>query len=99
MSDTSTDDSEQDEKDWQEYQQNEIDGAKEDIEDRLEHISGRVQDGVLDGEMLNERQNKRLQAYLEGYADALQYSKRRVERIDNLVRYVDPATDHPRADR
>ena len=76
------------EKDWVQYQQTEIDEATEEIEDRLRHISGRVQDGILDGDMVNEHQNKRLKAYLEGYADALQYSKRRVERIDNLVEYA-----------
>jgi len=85
---TMTDQNEEDWTDWIEYQDTEIDEAQEEIENRLRHINGRVQDGMLDGEMLNEHQNKRLQAYMEGYADALQYAKRRVERIDNLVKYA-----------
>ena len=78
-----------DDQDWYQYQQNEIDGAKENIEDRLEHVAGRVYDGLLDGEKLNEHQNSRLEAYLEGYADGLDYAHDQVERIDNLVKYVD----------
>jgi hypothetical protein len=79
-------------RDWHEYQQNEIDEAYDDINDRLNHLSGRVQDGMLDGELLNEHQNKRLQAYMEGYADALQYAQRRVERIENLAQYAQEDT-------
>jgi len=84
---------EHDDKDWEQYQQNEIDGAAEDIETRLNHISGRVQDGIIDGELLNEHHNQQLKAYIEGYADALDYAHGRVERIDNLMRYATDGDD------
>lgn len=70
---------------WVEYQQNEIDGALDNIDDRLDHVTGDVGKGLLDGVKLRERQNDRLQAYLEGYADALNYSGRQVETIKNLA--------------
>jgi len=75
--------------DWIEYQDNEIAEAQEDIEDRLQHLTGRVRDGMLGGECLQEHENSRLEAYLQGYADALQYASGRVERIDNLVKYAE----------
>lgn len=77
--------------DWFEYQQNEIDEAKEDIEDRRDHLTDYRGDGLLDGEFANERDNKQIKKYLEGYADALDYAAERVEYIDNLVRYVEEA--------
>jgi hypothetical protein len=86
-------DTESEKKTWQEYQQTEIDEAKEEIEDRIEHIGGRVQQGILDGVMLDQPHNDRFQAYLEGYIDALRYSKSRVERIRNLVKYAESAAD------
>jgi len=75
-------------KDWVEYQQTEIDEAKEEIGTRLEHIASTVADGLLDGEEIQEHQNSRIEAYLEGYADALEYAAGRVERINNLAKYA-----------
>lgn len=77
---------------WIEYQQNEIDGAKEEISDRMEHLTGRVSHGILEGEFIQENQNERAEAYLEGYGDALEYAVTRVEKIDNLVKYAESAT-------
>ena len=103
--DTSTDDTEQDGEDledWIEYQQNEIDGAKEDIENRREHIGNYRQNGLLDGDFVNHRDNEEMKYYLQGYADALEFASERITRIDNLVKYaerhIEPDTersDHP----
>lgn len=80
--------------DWIEYQDNEIQGAKENLQDRLNHIqSDAVVSGVLDGENIQGHGNERLEAYLEGYVDALGYSVECVERIDNLVKYVENHID------
>lgn len=76
---------------WIEYQQNEIDGAKDDIGDRIQHIASRAGHGILEGEFIQEHQNDRAEAYLEGYADALEYAATRVEKIDNLVKYAESA--------
>ena len=75
--------------DWIEYQQNEIDKAKSDIEDRRDHLGDYRQDGLLDGEFVNYRDNEHLKHYLQGYADALDFAAERVEYIDNLVKYVE----------
>jgi hypothetical protein len=86
----STDDIEQ-EQDWVKYQQSEIDETKEEIGTRLEHIASTYHDGLLEGEKLQEHQNSRIEAYVEGYADALEYAAGRVERIDNLAKYAQKA--------
>lgn len=70
------------------YQQTEIDTAKANIEDRLEHISGRVRFGILQADKLQEHQNQRVEAYLEGYADALAYAAREVDQIQNIVEHL-----------
>ena len=75
--------------DWIEYQQNEIDKAQSDIEDRRNHLGDYRQDGLLDGDFANHRDNEHLKHYLQGYADALDFAAERVEYIDNLVKYVD----------
>jgi len=77
--------------DWIEYQQNEIDKAKDDIEDRRDHLGDYRQDGLLDGQFVNSTGNQELKMYLEGYADALDFAAERVEYIDNLVKYVESA--------
>ena len=96
--DQSTDDIGQD---WVKYQQTEIDGRKEEIGTRLEHIASTVHGGLLEGEKLQEHQNSRIEAYLEGYADALEYAAGRVERIDNLAKYAweaEPPSDNSETD-
>ena len=85
-----------DEMDYEQHQQNEIDGAKADIEDRRDHLGDYRQNGLLDGDFVNDRENERLKAYLQGYADALDFAAERVGRIDNLARYAmeaEPPTD------
>jgi len=85
------------EQDWVKYQQTEIDGTTEEIGTRLEHIASTVHDGLLEGKKLQEHQNSRTEAYLEGYADALEYAAGRVERIDNLAKYAreaEPPSDN-----
>lgn len=79
----------------EEYQQTEIDEAKDAVTERLQHVTGPWGHGLLDGERLNEHQNDRAEAYLEGYADALDFAEHRIDAIDNLVRYVDADPDEP----
>ena len=86
--------------DWVEYQQNEIDKAKDDIEQRRKHLGNYRQDGLLDGDFVNTHDNKLIKHYLQGYADALEYAAERVEYIDNLVKYVENARSvEPGSDR
>lgn len=73
-----------------EYQQNEIDGALDAIQGRLDHISTQRGPGLLNGVKLREHQNDRLEAFLEGYCDALNFAASEVENISNLVKYVHP---------
>lgn len=76
------------EMDWEQYQQNEIDGAKADIEGRRDHLGDYRQNGLLDGEFVNQHDNSQFKAYLQGYADALDFAAERVDRIDNLAEYA-----------
>lgn len=71
-----------------EFQQNEIDSAEEAIGERIKHVAGTVDHGLLEGSLLQEHQNDRAEAYLEGYADALEFAAREVECIQNLVGHV-----------
>lgn len=73
---------------WVDYQQTEIEGALDAIDGRLEHVTGDIGKGLLDGVKLREHQNDRLQAYLEGYADALNYAGGQVEDVSNLAEYA-----------
>lgn len=77
---------------WIEYQQNEIDGAHERIKDRMAHVSGAVENGILTATHVQEHQNDRLEAYLQGYSDALEFAASEVSRIENLVKYAESAT-------
>jgi hypothetical protein len=77
-----------DAEEWIDIQQKEIDNAAEDLSDRRGHITGRVRDGLLDGDGVKHHENKRIEAYLQGYADALEFASRRVGRIDNRVKYA-----------
>lgn len=74
--------------DWIGYQDNEIDGAKDAIGERIKHLAGTVDNGILQGTLIDERQNTRLKAYLEGYTDALEYAASEVDHIDNLAKYA-----------
>lgn len=71
-----------------EYQENEIELAHSHVNDRMEHLAGRVSDGILNGEMMNEHHNRRTKAYLEGYADALKYAAREIDSIQNMTEYL-----------
>jgi len=73
---------------WIEYQQNEIDGAKNNIQQRQRHVSGEVGYGILSSSIVNDHQHSQTKAYLEGYADALEFALNEVERIDNLAKYA-----------
>lgn len=72
----------------QEYQENEIDTALSNVNDRMEHLSGRVSRGILNGELIQEHQNRRLEAYLEGYADALEFAAHEIDSIQNMAKYL-----------
>jgi len=80
--------SEQDPSEWIEYQQNEIDGAKEAIIDRRAAVSDKVEHGLLEGSFITEHDNTKLKAYLEGYSDALEFAANEVDRIENLAKYA-----------
>lgn len=76
-----------DPEDWVEFQQNQIDEAAEEIDERRQHIGEKFSDGILNGGHLNSGRSD-LQAYLEGYADGLGYAQNRVTSIDNLAKYL-----------
>lgn len=81
------------EMDWVQYQQNEIDGAHDQIKDRMAHVAGTVDNGILTSTHVQEHQNDRLEAYLEGYSDALEFAAKEVGQIDNLVKYAESAAE------
>ena len=85
--------------DWVEYQQTEIDEAAEAIGTRAAAVASDYSHGLLSGEFLADRENARLEAYLQGYADALEYASTEINDIDNLVQYaIDHAAEAEEAD-
>lgn len=74
------------------YQRNEIEKAKEQIGQRQIHISSAT-NGILLGDELSNHENQRLQAYLQGYADALEFASAQVDSINNLAKYAFEAGD------
>ena len=74
--------------DWVDYQQTEIDKAIEKLEERHQHITSEIPGGLLYGEYMQERQHNQFRAYLQGYADGLQFAIDTADGIDNLVQYA-----------
>lgn len=74
--------------DWIEYQQTEIDEAADAIDARHEAVASDYNRGLLTGGHITDHENKRFKAYLQGYADALEFAAAEVDGIENLTKYA-----------
>ena len=87
---------ERDPAEWIDYQQTEIDDAAAAIDARHEAVASDYNRGLLTGGHITDHENKRFKAYLQGYADALEFAAAEVDGIENLVKYaveVEPDAD------